>query len=322
MAKHRLSWKTLFYGGILPALRNLGPSRCDAVLSATGHAIAAAWPGRRRELEDAIVRVKKTLDADWDVHATRRELEANLVRYAARDYPFGEDDDASALARFEVKGAEHLEAARARGRGVILVGSHHGSHLAALHWLYRNDIPLRLLVQRPQHVTGRLQTWFDADVPHPQSNFFLRRSMPAAEAADRMIRARAALRDGMAVYLGGDILWPGPNVRKGRLMGVERTFLAVWADLAVISRAPVVFVFASHRPGGQFTLSFDAPRTLEDGDQTDAVGEFLARLEDEIRTNPADAIAYLLWPCFGPPAESLEAANPRIGRRVAVAVGS
>ena len=63
----------------------------------------------------------------------------------------------------------------------------------------------------------------------------------------------------MAVYLSGDISWPDPNGRKGRLLGVERTFLGVWADLAAQSRAPAVFRFAGHRPGGRYALDLRPP---------------------------------------------------------------
>jgi lauroyl/myristoyl acyltransferase len=166
-----------------------------------------------------------------------------------------------------------------------------------------------------------LHSRFDVDANHPQSEFFLKRSMTPAEAVERLLRARSALRDGLVVYLSGDILWPGPNCRHGRLLGVDRTFLAIWADLAALARAPVVFLFAKHRPQGRYALTFDPARTIRPGAEDAAVGHFLRRLEDEIAANPADAVAYLLWPCFGPPADSIATACPRIGRRVSVAIG-
>jgi lauroyl/myristoyl acyltransferase len=145
--------------------------------------------------------------------------------------------------------------------------------------------------------------------------------MTPGESVERLLRARSALRDGLAVYLSGDILWPGPNCRRGRLLGVDRTFLAIWADLAVHARSPVVFLFAKHRPGGRYALTFTPPRTIEPGGEDLAVTSYLRTLESEIVANPADALAYLLWPCFGPPAASIATACPRIGRRVSVAIG-
>ena len=145
--------------------------------------------------------------------------------------------------------------------------------------------------------------------------------MPPTEAAQRLLSARSALRAGMAVYLGGDILWPGPNCRPGHFLGFDRTFLAVWADLAALTGAPVVFLVATHQPAGRYALTVEPIPPVRPGGEGQAVASFLGRLEAEIRRHPADALAYLLWPCFGPPAASVAQANPRIGRRVAVAVG-
>jgi phosphatidylinositol dimannoside acyltransferase len=318
--RHILSWKSWFYKVVLPGLRRLGPTACDSALALFGRAVASI-PSRHRAIAEAVHRANAALRAGWDEPTTRRSVAANLARYSARDYPLDGLADDEVLARFDVRGADHLDAAMSRGRGVVLVGSHLGAYVPALHWLDRKGLPTRLLVQRPKHVSRDLHRRFDREEIHAQSRFFLRRSMTPAESVERLLRARSALRDGLAVYLSGDILWPGANCRKGRLLGVDRTFLAIWADLAAHARAPVVFLFAKHRPGGRYALTFDAPRAIEPGSEDQAVARFLRRLESEIVQNPADALAYLLWPCFGAPAPSIAEACPRIGRRVSVAIG-
>ena len=320
--RHVLSWKSWYYNVVLPGLRRLGPEACDSALTAFGRAIEAARPGQKQQIVEAVHRANSILRAGWDEPSACRAVASNLARFSARDYPLDGVPDDEVLSRFDVEGAGHLDAALAQGRGVVLVGSHLGAHVSAQHWLYRRRVPLRLLVQRPRHVSRDLHRRFDRDEVHPQSEFFLRRSMTPAESVGRLLRARSALRDGLAVYLSGDILWPGPNCRGGRLLGVDRTFLAVWADLAAQARAPVVFLFAKHRPGGRYALTIDPPRAIEPGAEDAAVAAYFRRLEAEIAANPADAVAYLLWPCFGPPAPSIAAACPRIGRRVAVALGS
>ena len=320
--RHALSWKSWYYKVVLPGLRCLGPEASDAALTAFGRAIATASPSRRRQIAEAVARANRILGADWDEPDAADAVAANLARFSARDYPLDGVADEEVLTRFDVEGLEHLDSALAGGRGVVLVGSHLGAHVSAQHWLYRRGVPLRLLVQRPKHVSRDLRRRFDRDEAHPQSGFFLRRSMTPAESVGRLLEARSALRDGLAVYLSGDILWPGPNCRGGRLLGVDRTFLAIWADLAAHARSPVVFLFAKHRPGGRYALTFDPPRTIEPGGEDPAVAAYFRRLEAEIAGNPADAIAYLLWPCFGPPAPSIAEACPRIGRRVSVAIGS
>jgi hypothetical protein len=130
------------------------------------------------------------------------------------------------------------------------------------------------------------------------------------------------LRDGLAVYLNGDIPWIGPNRRPGSLLGQPRTFLSVWADLAVVTHAPVFLLFCTHAERGRYRLTIDPPWTIAPGEELAAVAHYLARLEAAIAANPADAVAHLLWPCYGPPparARTRAQAAPalRPGRRVA-----
>jgi lauroyl/myristoyl acyltransferase len=298
--RHLLSWKSLFYDATLPLLRRLGPARGAAGLATLGRAISLCQPGRRAKIAASVSQAKAALEADWDVAATARALGANIPRYLARDYMLDGIDDEHVLSRFDVTGVEHLDEALGAGRGVILVGSHLGAHVAGLHWLYRRGVPLRLLVQRPGHVSRALRIWFDQGDLHPQSKFFLRRGLATGEAAERLLRARAALRDGFAVYLNGDIPWPGPNARAGRLLGRNRAVLAIWADLAILARAPALFLTCIHAPRGRYALEISPPLDLRTGDEPVAVAAYLARLESAIRAHPAEAVAHLTWPCFGP----------------------
>ncbi|HWE36603.1 MAG TPA: lysophospholipid acyltransferase family protein [Isosphaeraceae bacterium] len=300
--RHLLSWKPLFYEALLPALRRLGPARGDAVLGAIGRLTALGWPPRRRALEMSLRQARSALGADWEVREARDVLAGHILRFLARDYPLHGLGDEALASRFDVHGFEHLRDALAGGRGVVLLGSHLGGHLSALHWLYRRGVPLRVLVQRPQHISATLRARFDSDEPpHPQTGLFLRRALPPGAAVERVLRARAALRDGMAVYLAGDVPWSGPNARPGELLGHRRAFQSIWADLATLARAPVVPMFCTHRPRGRFALTFDPPWSLAPGGEGAAVARYLDRLEAEVRAHPADAVAYLTWPCYGPP---------------------
>src|SRR4051794_11180736 len=296
-----MSWKPLFYDTLLPLLGRLGPTRGDAVLAGLGHVLAGAWPPRRRELGEALARVGRALGADWDPRATRGRLEENVLRFLARDCLLDDLDDPAFFGRFDVEGAGHLQAALEGGRGAILVGCHLGNHLSAMHWMYRRGIPLRLLIQRVPHCSRYLRAQFDVETgAHPQAGFFLRRNLTPSVAAKRVFRTRAALRDGMAVYLKGDVPWIGANTRPGRFLGHDRQFQSLWAEFAGLFRAPVIPVFCTHRPGGRFALTFDAPWTVTRGEEATAVTRYLARLEDEIREHPSDAVAHLLWNCYGP----------------------
>lgn len=312
--RHFLSWKPLFYDALLPALGITGSGRCDAALAQLGR-LAALWPPRRRELATALARARQDLGADWQLDESIAALAANTFRFLARDYPLDRLDVEDLLGRFDVTGYEHVAAALRAQQGMILLGNHLGAYLAALHWLFRHGVPLRLLVQRPGHVSRALRVEFDrSSGPHPQAGFLLRRRMPPAAAVERMIRARAALRAGLAVYLTCDVPWNGPNARSARLLGHTRQFLAVWADLAVLARSPVIPLFCTHRPGGRYALTFDPPIHLDPGEQDEAVVRALDRLNKEIKAHPAEAVAHLLWPCYAPrdAAEPLPCSDERI----------
>ncbi|RUL81586.1 lysophospholipid acyltransferase family protein [Tautonia sociabilis] len=312
------SWKPWFYQAALPALRQLGPARCDAALGALGR-VLAAHPGRAKRIDRRLTIAREALGADWDLDACRSALAANLARFAARDCTLEGLDDQEALSRFDASGVEHLDTALAEGRGAILLGGHFGAYLAALHWLVRRRVPLRAMLQRPRHVSAELSRWFDlagtADDPHrpgpgpgpgtgpgplrallPQPGFFLRRTMPPGEGVLRVLRSRAALRAGLAVYLNGDVAWDSGCSRPGQLLGLRANYQAAWADLAALTGAPVLPILCVHRPGGRFGLTIDPPWTLRRGDQQAAVDRYLARLESAISSEPAEAIAHLLWP--------------------------
>jgi lauroyl/myristoyl acyltransferase len=288
---------------MLPALRRLGPEGCDASLGAIGHGLAR-WPARSRRIDHRLRAARTALGAGWDLDAVRSQLAGNLARFAARDCPLEGLDDSRALGRFDVLGAEHLDAVLGDGRGAILLGGHFGAYLSAMHWLVRRRVPMRAMVQRPRHVSSELAGWFDragtAEGPdrpgrHPQSGFFLRRSMPPGEGVLRVLRARSALVQGMAIFINGDVAWDAGCSRPGRLLGRRARYQSAWADLAVITGAPVLPIFCSHRPGGRFSMTIDPPWSLRSGGQQEAVDRYLARLESAIVAEPAEAIAHLLW---------------------------
>ncbi len=301
--RHFLSWKPLFYETLLPALRLLGPSPADAALGALGRTLATAWPPRRAELERSLSRLPTNLgDADA-IASVRKGLEANVLRYLARDCLLDGLSEADFFGLFDVQGLEHLNKALAGGQGAILLGSHLGAHLASTHWLFRRGLPVRLLLQRAQHVSRLIKARYDVTTgPHPQSGFFLRRNMTPHEAAIRIFRTRSALRDGLIVYMKGDVPWSDANTRPARFLGQERTFQSLWAEFSAIFGTPVVPVFCTHRPQGRYALSFDPAFNVEPGEEGQAVSRYLARLESEILAHPADAVGHLLWPCYGPEA--------------------
>jgi lauroyl/myristoyl acyltransferase len=298
-----LHWKFIFYELLLPLLRLLGPARCDAVLCFLGLVPAWLWPGHKTRLIRALKSAREALDLDESIESLWPELAAGTARFLARDFTLDGGSNRAACDRVDVDGFHQLHSAIRNGKGVILVGSHLGAYIAGLHWLLRGGLPVRALVQRPSHVSSALSRLFDQNRgPWPQADFFLRRGMPQTDSIKLLVRARSALRSGLALYFCGDIPWGGPNSRLGRLLGVEQPYLAIWTELAALTGVPVFHVFCTHLPGGRFRLEIDGVGPIRSGEQADALADFLGQLDARIANDPAQAVAHLLWPCFHPQA--------------------
>lgn len=310
LSRRVFTWKFYFYEVLLPSLRHLGPARADRAIAAMGRLGARLRPGRRAALREAARRINAELKRDGDPPTDWRTLAESAARFTARDYALNAADDALISARFDVTGLEAVEAAMARGGGAILVGSHFGAHVAGMHWLFRFGPPARALVQRPKHVSAALSELFDrAGDGYAQSDFFLRSNQSPSTAVERMLQARSALRDGLALYLNGDVVWDGANTRVCRLLGLEHPFLAIWTDLAAITRAPVFFVFCKHLPGGRFALDFEPLDELARGQADRALSAYMRAVEARVAADPAEAIAYLTWPCYTTPSAPAEPPN-------------
>ena len=239
--KRLLHWKFVFYELILPLLRLLGPKRCDAALCALGRFSVCLWPGRKKQLIRALQSTSLALDLDPSTEHLWLDLAAGTARFLARDCTLEGETERGALDRFDVHGCHELERAMRNGKGAILVGSHMGAYIAGLHWLFRMGLPVRALVQRPTHISPTLSRLFDQAQEGLSSELLCSCTATFPESTRSMlIRARQALRSGHALYLCGDIPWPGPNSRPGRLLGLEQPFLAIWAELAVLTGAPVL----------------------------------------------------------------------------------
>ncbi len=296
-------WKPFVYSAVLPALRQAKPWIADRLLRFGGRIATMPRLGWHRRARLRIEEVSRTVDASWDRPRLVGQLAEGLARFTARDVLLENVSLAELSERFEISGSEFVRDSLRSGRGIILLGSHFGGHLGALHWMVRTGLSVRFLVQRPYHASKTLLTRFDAaEGPHAQSGFCLTRDLTSKGAVSLMMRARIALLDGWGVYLNGDIPWPGCNTRRGTLLGLEQSWLAIWADLAALTGAPVVPVFCEHRGAGRYRLIFEAPRVIQPGSEDEAVQESLGLLESRIIARPDDAPAHLLWPCYGGPA--------------------
>jgi lauroyl/myristoyl acyltransferase len=303
LSSQALRWKTWFYQGLVPFLLNRGgPVAAGESLEKLSDRFTRFWIPRKQELRRAIHTNMANCETGWDPATVETGLGRQLLRYVARDCVL----DGAELNRYQdlfaIKGLEHLDQVRSEGRGYILLGSHLGGHLAAVHWLIKSGIDFRMLVQRPKHVSRDLDTWFASEMPIvSQHELFLKRDLSATEAARRMTDARRLIQRGIGLYLNCDIPWDGPNTDSYPFLGRDLQFQSIWIDLATILQCPIVIISCRQKPGGRFELTFDEPAMADRFDSRSAIFKWaVSRLEQRLIEYPDDAIAHLLWPIHHP----------------------
>ncbi|MBN2855784.1 MAG: hypothetical protein JXK51_06040 [Halothiobacillaceae bacterium] len=177
-----------------------------------------------------------------------------------------------------VIGAEHIEAARARGQGIILNAGHFtpgdfAVYLAAQHWpvhaVYRpNDNPIidELINRgRRKHVVRLIDR----------------------ENTRGMIRV---LKAGGILWTAADQSYHGKQSAYLPFFGIKCATSTAIPTLARLSGATVL-PFYVRREGGRYHIVIQAPlEHLPSGDDAADTAQLVAKLEDEIRLNPA---AYL-----------------------------
>ena len=179
-------------------------------------------------------------------------------------------------AGFQVQGLEHLDAAKAAGRGVILISP----HFTTL------EICTRLLCQYIP-VAGMYR-------PHDSAalDWAVRRGRMRHAAA---MFARDELRPAVRWLKGGGVLWfaPDQESRRGDSVFVPFFGRPAWSltsthQLARLSGALVLPLFHERLPDGRYRVEIGAP--LADFPGTDAVADtarVMALIETQVRRVPA-----------------------------------
>ena len=222
------------------AVRVLPVDSADRLAVFLARIAFALRPPARRGLEANLARLRPAMDA-----AMRRRTACEAFEHFALSLA-----DSMRLARLdreslersiEVRGAEHLERARASGRGVILLSAHAGNWEWGAAWLASHGPPLHI-VARP-HPDVRVDGWF----------------------------RRLRLRRGVAM-LPGRLLWPGASRALRR-----REWVALMADrpgalgsvcpwAALLARRTGALVLPAlmlRLASGRYAACFGAPLTAE-----------------------------------------------------------
>lgn len=285
---------------IMPALRVLPPRAALKVVSDMGRVEYALNPSRRWTYHSAVQRANEELGESWNIKRTARDLAANQFKWRARDLHLDGLTDERAADFFHVTGAESLEDAYARKKGVVLLFNHFGPFLMPAHWIARKGYPLRWFTERPRQISKILSRDFADDGPLGQKGLFISRRLTPKEGSTAIRRAVRALQAGMIVQLAGDVRWSGPRTLPGTFLGRNYQFTTTWITLAAMSGSPVVPVYGVMRPDGacdlKFLPSFDVPH---DAMKTEEAGRLvrqnLAEIEAQIRLHPDNSLDYLFW---------------------------
>jgi lauroyl/myristoyl acyltransferase len=286
---------------LMPLLRRAPAPVSAAVIEGLGWINYKLVPGNREIYEGAVRRGRLETGEDWDDRQVARRLASGLVHWRSRDRLLDGLTDEQALRRFEVQGRDHLDRAYSQKRGVILLGNHFGSHLHPSHWLYREDYPLRLFMERPRHVSRYMTGQFQTDGPLGQEKLFISRRSTPTEAAASILRAMRILNAGMVLQIAGDVRWQGTHTAPADFLGSTYLFSTTWVVLAAMTGAPVVPVFCRPDGRGRYLLEFlpsfrvpaEAPRNGQDARH---VQRALDEIAEQVRRHPDQSNDYFTWP--------------------------
>ncbi len=285
---------------LFPLLRRMPPRDAARFVAGIGRTEYALVRNLRIRFDQAVERSRQYFGCHWDVPAVGRELAGNQIRWRTRDQLLDGQTDEAVEDLFRVAGREHLDAAHAEKRGVILLGNHFGAHLMPAHWLVRRGYPLRLFMERPHHISRYLNQQFETDGPLGQKRLFISRRSDASESAGSILRAGRVLKAGMGVLIASDVRWSGPHTAPATFLGREYTFSATWVALAALTGAPVVSVFCKMAPDGTHDLEFLPPfrvpsQAPSDGQAGAWVQRAVGEIEERVRQEPSNSNEYFFW---------------------------
>lgn len=289
---------TATFAGLLPLGRLLSRSIVDRrraweVSDAIAGAFLALRPGYRAALEGNAAQVLGLPPEHPCSQALATRVARNHLRAWVDYFHFGQKPTADALALLDTsEGEGHLHAARAAGKGVILLTAHAGNfELGALllrvwdlkvHAVYKPDrFPAVERLRAEIRAQGGVE------------------GVPVGEGPYATLPLVKLLREGHLVGMQGD--------RDFNLNGLPLTFLGREAffprgpwELAAMTGAPVVVSFFHTDEEGRFHAKFFEPipiegeRGLRQASIQAGMARYVALLEGLVRAHPDQ------WNCFYP----------------------
>ena len=195
----------------------------------------------------------------------------------------------------EIRGREHLDAARAAGKGAILCSAHFGSYNSGFSLLHASGFPLTsvgrsLSTQMPDMSAAERRLWDFVYIRRQRRH----RQRPGIDLQPGRVQGAAqaavVLRANEVLTIAND----APPLDADQARAVEVPFLGQQArllpgvvTLARLTGAPVLMLFM-HRQADYChqVLEISPPVSME-GDTATAFGRCVAAMDAAIRTNPA-----------------------------------
>lgn len=294
---------------LLPALKLLPPKAASKVVGILGRTEYHLNRPLRLRFDAALRRGAAHFGCDWNVAQVGGALAANHLRWRTRDHLLDGLSNDQAERFFEVDGRDHLDAAMAEGRGVLLLFNHFGAFLMPAHWLIRHDYPLRWLTERPRNISKMVRRTFKTDGPLGQDKLFMSRKAGPGEGGSSIRRAVRILQAGMIVQIAGDVRWEGPRTAPAQFLGRTYNFSTTWVTIASLTGSPIVPAFGIIRDDGTYRLEFATPFKVppdvaKSGDFAPWVQMYLGLIEERVRREPANSTDYFFW------SESVDSASP------------
>jgi Kdo2-lipid IVA lauroyltransferase/acyltransferase len=251
------------------------------------------WPEKRSEM----VRDLRQVLGDELSQDEAERLARNLFRFRSCDVidVMRLRARARSLGRLvEIRGLEHLEAALAGGKGVILCGAHFGSHLSAFSLLHASGFPLTTI--------GRWDWKYDTGVSSAERRFwdlvYARRVLrhrqrpniePWPGRVQVALQAAAVLRANEVVTICSD----AAPLHADRIRATEVPFLGQQAQLlpgvvslARLTGAPVLMAFVHRSADYRHQVLAISPPVPMHGETETAFGRCVAAIDAAIRTSP------------------------------------
>jgi phosphatidylinositol dimannoside acyltransferase len=297
-------WHKFWIRVVLPPLRLMPYRLAHLLLGLMGRLDLFLVPNQGKLYETAVRESAQRLGCDWDTGAVTRGLSRQTYLWRSRDLLLDRLTDARFDSLFRVSGLENLDGAFAREKGVILLASHFGSHVAISHWLFRHGYPLRWLGERPRLISDYMTRQFQTEGPLGQPGLFLSRKSTMTEGSSAILRAARVLEAGMILKLACDVRRSDAKTATVTFLGRQERFSTSWVNLAAMTGAPVVASFCRTDDSGTCHLEFHEPFTVpatapRNGQATWWVQRAMNAIEEQVRKHPEHSNDYFFWKPVG-----------------------